>query len=467
MFFISQVVALAAGLTLMVVLGWWRLPPGLLVPTAWLVGCGAVALERLLLAQVGLTWNIVTLGLPWPVLAVVGVWKLRQTRGNEEASAWWTRMTSGLRSKASWLDWLALALIVGWTVALLLRTFAQPLSGWDAQVLWVFKGRAMFYEGTVSPAFLTDPSYGLAWHMDYPLLVPLTIAHIFAWTGDQEAILKGWWSLLSGAGAAGIYFGLSGLAGRGARLGGALLLMTTQVMVFAGADGWAGFADLPLAIFFLYSAIFIYRWYVGGEQTADMGLAAAFLGMAGFTKNEGLLLAIAGLVVLLAVMAIKRRLGKAQFATAAVTFGLFVLPWQIEKALLGLKNDLNPTVGGLLANWQERIGPVMDRILFNFRDIGVFGMIWPVAFLACLFALALAPRRWVAALPVLAMLLAQLGFVLVAFVTTTQDLTWHLTTAADRLIFQGAPLAALLAAVYVGGLLVREEQISPTPRLVE
>jgi hypothetical protein len=59
----------------------------------------------------------------------------------------------------------------------------------------------------------------------------------------------------------------------------------------------------------------------------------------------------------------------------------------------------------------------------------------------------------VVALPLLALLLAQLGFIVAAFVTTTRDLTWHLTTAADRLVFQAAPLAVLLTAVYADSLL--------------
>jgi hypothetical protein len=455
LFFASQAVALIAGLVLLAALGWWRLPTGLLVPTAWLVGCGTLALERLLLAQVGLPWNVVTLGLPWMGAAALAAWRLR---GLKEVREQWARAASGLKDRASWLDWVAALLITGWTAALLLRTLAQPLFGWDALVLWVSRGRAMYLSGTVDPAFLTDPSYGVAWHMDYPLLVPLMVAHIFSWIGDQEVIVKGWWSLLSGAAAAGIYFGLSGLIPRAARLGGALLLMTMQAMVFGGADGWAGFADLPLGVCLLYGAIFVYRWYLGGEQAADAGLAATFFGMAGFTKNEGLVLGVVGLCVLLAAMLAKRRLRPAQAGTAVGMVGLFVLPWQIEKAVLGLKGDLNPTIGGLIANWPERIGPVMDRLILNFRDVGVFGMLWPLVLLSCLMSLALAPRRWMGALPLLALLLAQLAFVVVAFVTTTQELAWHLTTAADRLVFQSAPLGALLVAVYVGGLLAKGDE---------
>jgi hypothetical protein len=179
--------------------------------------------------------------------------------------------------------------------------------------------------------------------------------------------------------------------------------------------------------------------------------------MAAFTKNEGLVLAALGLVVLLTAMVVRRRFSFAQAGVAVGIVALLVVPWQIEKEVLKLQSDLNPTLGGLIANWGERIGTVLDRMVLNFRDIGLFGMLWPVVLLACVLGLALAPRRWLGAVPLLALLLAWIGFIVAAFVTTTRELEWHLTTAADRLIFHAAPLAALLVAVYVGGLLAKGE----------
>ena len=57
--------SLLAGGVLLLALGGWRLPAGLWVLTAWLGGSGALAAERLLLAQAGLPWTAALAG-GWP-----------------------------------------------------------------------------------------------------------------------------------------------------------------------------------------------------------------------------------------------------------------------------------------------------------------------------------------------------------------------------------------------------------------
>src|SRR6266496_1531005 len=222
-----------------------RLPFGLLVPTAWLAGSGLLAIEYLLLAQMQLAWHPITVWLPWLPVFAFAAWRLRErrraerTRKREEqgnnllASSRFTFHVSRFA-----LDAAVGAAIVLWTMALIIHTFGLPLTGWDAIALWVLKGRYFFGAGTIPTAFLTDPYY-IA-HMDYPMMVPLTVARIYSWIGDNDVIVKGWWSLLAGASAAGLYFGLEGLVGRAARLAGLLLVISLPAMLIYGAEGLAG-----------------------------------------------------------------------------------------------------------------------------------------------------------------------------------------------------------------------------------
>src|SRR5205814_8454231 len=81
LFLASLIAALAAGAVLLVALRWWHLPLSLLVAADWLIGNSALALERLLLAQAGLPWNLATLGLPWLALGVIAGWRLWKEHG--------------------------------------------------------------------------------------------------------------------------------------------------------------------------------------------------------------------------------------------------------------------------------------------------------------------------------------------------------------------------------------------------
>ncbi len=103
-------------------------------------------------------------------------------------------------------------------------------------------------------------------------------------------------------------------------------------------------------------------------------------------------------------------------------------------------------------------------------DVDRFNHLWPVLPLLGLAVLVFAPQRWLATLPVLLLLLGQVTADVVAYLITPNDLTFQLTTSADRVIFQSAPLALLLGTTYLGLLLDERRDIRnplefvPSPR---
>lgn len=489
-FLAAQAVALLVGVLLLVLL--WRdlrgLPLGLMLPACWMVGTGALAIERLLLSQIGIDWTLPALVAPWLAMLVLAGWRLRRELPRvarpAASGAPGPQKVSSPNEKnrvARALDVSAVLLIVGWTIALMVRTFGTPLVGWDALAMWIFKGHVFYLEGTMPAAFFTDPHYAGPYnggiHPDYPLLVPLTVARIYSWMGENDVIVKGWWALLAGASAAGIYFGLSGFVGRITRLAGVLLVMGIPAMTLHAADDMAGYAELPLAVFFLYGALFLYRWLFTAAWT-EFGLSALFFGMAGFTKNEGLVLAIVGLGLLLVLCVALGRFRLPQVALGTGLALLMVVPWQVEKLLLGIPGDLQPSIGTIVGNFGARIGPVSQYIFFNATDTRLLGLAWyafPVLALAALF---FARARWLSTAPILLLLVAQLAGTVVAYLTTPYDLYWHLGTSADRLVFQPTLVVIMLgtlyldmllrpalspdAAVQVGGL-SPQERVDPVP----
>lgn len=452
-FFIAQLVALLAGTLLLLALGGRRLPLGLFLSAAWLAGTGALAAERLLLAQAGLPWSTLTLALPWLAVAFIAAWRLRREGWRPPP-----RLPLSRQGRLGLAADIAVALVIAvWVAALWWQATNQPLAGWDAWSMWFFKGRAMFMEGTVPISLFTDVRhYDYYAHLDYPLLVPLTITQTYAWTGDYDPLMKGWWPLLAGAAALGMYWGLHGLMGRAARFGGLLLVLGAPDLINYAAGYYAGYAELPLAVLSLFGAIFFYRW-LKCPTAADFTLAALFFSLAGFTKNEGLVVAAAGLLLLFGIAVATRRLQWAASIGALAAVALFLLPWQVERSLLGLTADVQPSWDKIQAQWGVRINPVLNGLIEIATRPNRLYLIWPALPLLAGGALAFTPRRWLATLPLVLLVAAQLAAGVIAYIVTPRDLDWHLRTAADRVIFQPSLIVLFLGAIYLGLLLDRRD----------
>ena len=446
---------MAAGLLLLVALRWHKMPLGLLVPTAWLAGNGLFAAERLLLAQVGLPWNTLTLAPPWLVVAVVAAWRLRVEHQGFALPNLRQTLSDRRERARTIIELMGGVIILLWTASLMRRTFAQPLTGWDGLVDWIFKARVFYHTGTVPLSFLQDREYAVYAHLDYPLFVPLSITRIYEWVGDQEVIAKGWWPLLAGAAAAGLYFGLKDLAGYAARLVGLLVLIGLPAMMVHGADVFVGYAELPLAVLFLYGALFLYRW-LHDLGPGNFGLSALFFGLAGFTKNEGLPLVIAGIGLLVVLAVMLRRTKLAHLWQGLLLAALVAVPWQIEKTIYGISGDLQPGLPALLQNWQERTGTILLNMGYYAANFNLLNLIWPLLPILSIAVLVFAPRRWLTTLPLLLLIAAHLASTLLAYIITPHDLRWHLATAADRLVFQPILVGLLAGTIYLSTLLERD-----------
>ena len=469
-FFIAQIVAALAGATLLLTLRAWRLPVPLFVVSAWLAGTGMLAVERLILAQLGVGWGAITLASPWLAVAGVAVWRLRGERSTT-MRAWvrrWQRLPGRLLHAGFVLDAAVMLAIIVWTAAMFWQATNQPLAGWDAWSIWFLKGRALYQAGGLPMEFFTDLRFLPYAHLDYPLLVPLTIAGTYAWTGDLDTLMKGWWPMLAGAAAVAMYWGLEGLVGRAARFSGLLLLVALPELSAHTVGYYVGYADLPLAVMVLFGGLFLYRW-VRQQCSGDFALAALFFSLAGFTKNEGQVTAISGLALLVGLSVLRRR-PMSDSAIAGIAAAAVLLPWHLQREALGLTSEFHPSLLAIVTAWPDRIGPITQALTALLTDTARFNHLWPVLPLLALAALVFAPQRWLTTLPALLLLMVQATADVVAYLITPNDLTFQLTTSADRVIFQSVPLALLLGTIHLGLLFDRPRDarsslgVVPSPR---
>lgn len=457
-FLAAQAVATASGGMLLLVLGVRRMPVGLAVTAAWLAGSGVVAAEHLIFLQLGIPWTPWALALPW--FAALGGWAVPRRRRMLGAIK---RRYDGLpadiwrRAPSRW-DVAAGFLILAWTGVMVRQAVLQPLEGGgDAWAMWFLKGRAFFQAGGLPATIFDNHQLAAYAHLDYPLLVPLTIAWTYGWTGDVDTTMKAWWPLLAGACCAGIYWGLERLAPVPVRLTGVVLLLSVPELGEHVVGAFVGYADLPLAVFTLFGALFLYRW-IRFPEVGELLLAGLFFGLAGFTKNEGLVTATAGWLLACTLVL---RSGRSGVRSALMVTGievLLVLPWQVQLRAWGLRPEFSLSLDLLLANWPVRFAAIWEGLSGMAGDTVRFNLIWPVFSLLAGAAFAVSRSRWVATLPLALVSLTQIGAAFAAYLLTPNDLAWHLRFSTDRVVFQWVPLLVLLMTIYLGILIERHSE---------
>jgi len=172
--------------------------------------------------------------------------------------------------------------LISFTIAFL----KEPHGRWDAWLIWNMHARFLFLGGdNWREAFAS----GLDWsHWDYPLLLPLSIARGWTYTGGEGIHLPAVMGFLFTFLLLGLLLtSLSLLRGRIQGSLGAMLLMGTPFFIYMGTSQ---FADIPLAFFILTTLVMLFCQAGSPEnRPGAVILAGLAAGLCAWTKNEGLL----------------------------------------------------------------------------------------------------------------------------------------------------------------------------------
>jgi hypothetical protein len=418
---------------------------------SFMLGLGAISLQMFFYSLVSIPFSAMLISGPWIALAVAMLFIRMFNR-----TAF--RMDS---QEMGWAGRVLFAVILSQVLYSFAYSLTMPLSGWDAWFIWFVKARAFFLDGSVKAAFLTDPAY-VQDHPDYPLLVPLALSWIYTAIGSaQEEAGKIIYPLQFAALLSVFHYGVRRFTG--SRTTGllftALLSVTPIVLVHAagfpvqidssytGKD-LTGYADLALSAYFLGAAVFILLYASEGRGPFAF-IAALMLAMGAWTKNEGLTYALLGFIILVLSALLKRGKGRdfKTLALALVPLALFILPWSVYKAVLGLGNEYVQSMGpGVFFSNLSRLGQIIPYMAgFMFMKPGVMGLVW-WAYAA---SIVLSFRMLISAktLVLHSLILGQLGIYTFVFIITPVDLKWHLATSVDRLVLHLIPLGMLAAAL--------------------
>ncbi|TMF69285.1 MAG: hypothetical protein E6I13_08840 [Chloroflexi bacterium] len=408
-----------------------------------LIGAAAMGIELWIFGVVHVPWFVLWLVLPWLVAAVVTRRRTIAAVRDEVASI--RPLLSGLGD----LDPLTAGL-VAFTVATLgfylLNLLAQPLVGWDAIAMWLFKAKVFFDSGSVDLANLPPRPISATRHLDYPPLFSLMVATawvLLSHVDDMVGKSIGFMFLISGVAA--VSASLLPLLGTRLTAMFALLMVALPALQTSFVlPYYMGYADYAIAVFMLLSLAHLYRSVRLGRDV-DSGLAF---------KNEGLPFVRVIAVVLVFGAAwgrVKERETPSLLLVSVAAAGFLpVAAWQVYTRVHGFNSDVlslpHPAwTIGLLTSRARTIASFFFHLMNRNDDYPWLAAAWIVATV-----LTVISRYWRLTL-VWAALTAQGLTYGIALLTTPNEVTFELNTAADRLVLQLVPSLLLLL-----GLALRE-----------
>jgi hypothetical protein len=414
-------------------------------------GLGLSALTTTWLLAVGMVIGrvfVVVDTLLWTSVAAFACWHLRRIPRARTVPA--VVMPAEPPRGSTTTDWLVRGLFgivaIVAVVSAVAAYMAAPHGEWDAWAVWNQKARFLYRGDAGWTALLANDWSNPA----HPLLVPMTVARLWAYAGAESTVVPATVGMVFGAGVVCAVVGALDASRARAWIAGAVLLAAgTFVQQVASQQ-----ADVPFA-FFLVSTLIVLREATNaftskGREGAGLLLLAGLLaGLAAWTKNEGLPVIVAtGLLVVWIVLRHAQPRLAAWWVVGAAP-GVVTLAW--------FKFALAPTAPQYLTE-APTLALLLERFLGPDRHAVVDSLLWqqasawggplahgvvPLAVVAAtLVAVTRVGRSTRAILGVLGLMVASYYGI---YLLTSVDVEWLVMTTFDRLMVQIWPALVLAA----------------------
>lgn len=377
------------------------------------------------------------------VLLVPLVWLVRRDARSSLIAVPACPLPVGLRIAR----YACMALVLLTLTAIGAESLLSPITAWDAMAIWATKARVLAVSSLAAkPPWFYDPAFSYS-HMDYPLLIPMTMAAIYSAVHgffDQAAKLT--FVMIFLGMALMLYGGLSRLTSRLASIAlVAALLCAPLMMRWAGT----GYADIGVTLY-AGGAALCYTLFIRDGERSDMLVGLLMCLFMAFTKNEGMAIAIAMTLLAIAFSLSPALRSKAVwFLLAAAGGALVLLPFILWARQIPKTHE---DYGGRLSDFMKmaqisRLPYVLKGIALELLDVSHWGLLWYLPLVAVLAGFRRL-RRPEVAFVILAML-AQFGSYVAAYMVSPYTPQRLIPGTLDRLVLQAAPLAVIaVAAIY-------------------
>lgn len=347
----------------------------------------------------------------------------------------------------------------------------RPVHRDDDALIWGMKARYLVHHETFDDALgetLADPTRG-GHHLDYPLLNPLLQVWVTTLAGEYDDVAVRYPTM-----AWLVSFVLLLLGATRRRCGAVTGSLLTLGLVGVGVVwvvGTGAKSDLITALALLGCLDSAARWMDEDGARRHVASCALFAAVLVWSKNEGMMLALAALLAALMTRprAVVRGLARPSAPWFVVPVAVVLMQWWFNTRY-GLVNDLlagGEGTGGrsllavLIENFPRRCGTIARAFAGN--------MAWVIAddgsivhrfgyhdglYLAFLALIALCPRRALAGSTRMVTLTALGGLAayFLVYVVSYQDLDWHLYTSLPRVQSHLLPAMVLGIALMLRGL---------------
>ena len=213
----------------------------------------------------------------------------------------WPRLEPGAlkRSEKILLSLLALLFLFSFAGAL-----ARPVATYDSLTMWSYKAKVLFYNNQVD--FNPDsPDYlGGGGHRNYPWQIPLAHFWLHHLSGGHNEIGANF--IFAAFYVFTLFFLYHFLRSRFSRPITLLAVFLLASLPLYFYHSYNAYADLPLGFAIMVSLAFLVCWQKSNEKK-DLVLSGLFLGIAIWTKDTGVIFAIAALSGLTCYLALKRK----------------------------------------------------------------------------------------------------------------------------------------------------------------
>ena len=311
---------------------------------------------------------------------------------------------------------------------------SRPQGEYDAWSIWNRAARFIYRDPKNWRATLS-PDMAQFGHADYPLLVPLNVAWGWEALGNEtlrvpmiQSALFTFSTILAMFSAVSLTrtIGQASLA--------AVVLMASPGFILTGTNLTA---DVPVTYFIFASCILMYLFFI--RNNAALLVVSGFMaGLAGWTKNEGLLF-IAISPIALIIAAPKNIRKSALHYLAGLAIPLMIIFYFKS---LAPSNDLMNNNSGLMekiTNLSRYTTILKSFELSLFKPNIVILLVYTIFMLTHLIPNS---RQGIYAITTL-LFLQLLGYYSI-YVITPYNLAWHLNSSLGRLILQVLPLGIFL-----------------------
>lgn len=409
------------------------------------LGLGAVTLEMLLFALAQYDFNVVRLLAPWAVVFAVNIY--RYSRGKELPIAP-PKRNEPHRTVTPLGVFLAAGIIVEAAYAVF-RALIRPIEAYDAVAIYAIKSKIFYLANTIPQDYFANLTR-LYPHPDYPLNIPLAQVFSYIWMGGlNDQLVKLMFPLFFVAILCLFYSEVRTFASRTYALVFTFVLASVPQFNAYAANAYL---EVPLAFYCFASVVFLLRWFENKADTHLVVMSAIMAGLAGWTKNEGLLYCAINIFIVSFFLVSQREDRSAKDVLYPVLYAAIViavsLPWAWAKARWHIANDeinlanLNPAY---LAHQAGKIGPIFYELQKQLFGPKKWNILWPAFFLALVLGRKLVfsgPRKYL--LTLIALALA--GYVAMYMISYV-DVVFFASKTWSRFMLDFLPVVVLLMAM--------------------